>query len=199
MATAYLRGVARDEGRRPAESGGAPAAVPVPPIPHEAQDAPMDDGAGVRTSMGVIEMSRKRSAEDAGHETDDAGRGGVQPDPGSMAALAEAYSSARFQQRAGAFGLSAGVAMDLRMGWDLGLEADKVKARKRLSVEKPNLLILSPMCLAFPQWQALNTTGITWSLLAVWQNRRSSEVDAFSSNTLGRRRRGMNRARKSCW
>ena len=72
-------------------------------------------------------------------------------------ALAEAYSPARFQQRAGAFGLSAGVAMDLRLGWDLGLEADKVKALKRLSVEKPHLLILSLMCLTFSQLQALNT------------------------------------------
>ena len=80
----------------------------------------MDDDARVRTPMGVIETSRKRSAEDAGHETEDAGRGGVQPDPGSVAndsvqeamrdagalgadavALAEAYSPAKFQ-RAGA-------------------------------------------------------------------------------------------------
>ena len=30
-----------------------------------------------------------------------------------------------------------------------GLEADQVKAQKRFSVEKPHLLILSPMCLAF--------------------------------------------------
>ena len=41
--------------------------------------------------------------------------------------------------------------MDLRLGWDLGLEADQVKAQKRLSVTKPHLLILSPMCLAFSQ------------------------------------------------
>ena len=58
----------------------------------------------------VVETSRKRSAGDAGHETDDADRGGVQPDLGSIAmrnagaleadavALAEAYSPARFQQ-----------------------------------------------------------------------------------------------------
>ena len=73
-------------------------------------------------------MLRKRqenSAEDAGHEADDAGRGGAQPDPGSMVdesmpdlrreaealgadavALAEAYSP-KSRQRAGAFGLSA--------------------------------------------------------------------------------------------
>ena len=33
LTTAYLRGLARDEGRRPAESAGAPAPVTVPPIP----------------------------------------------------------------------------------------------------------------------------------------------------------------------
>ena len=119
-------------------------------------------------------------------------------------ALAETYSPARFQQRAGAFGLSVGVAMDLRLGWDLGLEADQVKARKRLSVEKPHLLILSPMYVAFSQLEVLNTkpdwqncwtrAGITWSLLVVGQDRRSSEVDACSSNILGQRRRGTNLA-----
>ena len=100
-----------------------------------------------------------------GHEADDAGRGGAQPDPGSMVddsmpelrweaealgadavALAEAYSSAS-RQRAGAFGLSAGVATDLRLGWDLGQRADQVKAEKRLNDERPHLLILSP-CLS---------------------------------------------------
>ena len=35
--------------------------------------------------MNAAETSRKRSAEDGGHEADDAGRGGVQPDPESMA------------------------------------------------------------------------------------------------------------------
>ena len=138
----------------------------MPPIPGEAQDELMD----------AIETSRKRNAEDAGHETDDAGRGGVQPDPGTMtddsmqeamrdagalgsdvAALAETYSQARFQQRAGAFGLSAFVAMDLRLGWDLGIEADQLKAQKTLSYEKPHVLILSPLCLAFSQLQTLNT------------------------------------------
>ena len=38
------------------------------------QDEPMD----------VREASRKRRAEDVDHEADDASRGGVQPDPGSM-------------------------------------------------------------------------------------------------------------------
>ena len=87
--------------------------------------------------MDAREASRKSSAEDAGHEADDAGRGGAQPDPGSMVddcmpelrreaqalgadavALAEAYPPAS-RWRAAAFGLSAGVALDLRLGWDL--------------------------------------------------------------------------------
>ena len=116
--------------------------------------------------MDAREASRKRLAEDAGHEADDVGRGGAQPDPGSMVddsmpelrreaealgadavALVETYSSTS-QQRAGAFGLSVGVAMDLRSGWDLGQRPDQVKAEKRLSDEKPQLLILSPMCLS---------------------------------------------------
>ena len=33
------------------------------------------------------------------------------------------------------------MAMDLRLGWDLGLEADLVKAQERLSVETPHLLM----------------------------------------------------------
>ena len=125
LTTAYLRGLPRDEGRGPGASAEAPAAVPAPPRSGEVQDEPMN----------AEETSRKRSAEDAGHEADDAGRGGVQPDPDSIAdenmlelrreaealradavALAEAYSKARFQQRAGAFGLSASEAMDLRFG-----------------------------------------------------------------------------------
>ena len=147
MTTAYLRGLPRDEGREP---GGAATGS------DEVQDEPMNVG----------ETPRKRNAEDAGHEADDAGCGGAQPDPAPMVddsmpelrreaetlaadavALAEAYSPAS-RQRAGAFGLSAGVAMDLRLGWDLVQRADPVKAEKRLRDEKPHLLILSPMCLA---------------------------------------------------
>ena len=69
------RGLVPDEGRRSAKSAGAQAAVPVPPIADEAQDAPMDEGAGVRGPTDVLETSRKRSAEDAGYETDGADRG----------------------------------------------------------------------------------------------------------------------------
>ena len=61
-------------------------------------------------------------------------------------ALAEAYSPAS-RQRAGAFGLSAGVAMDLLLGCEVGQRTDQVKAEKRLSDEKPHMLILSLVCL----------------------------------------------------
>ena len=97
--------------------------------------------------MSAREASRKRSAEYAGHEADDAGRGGAQPDPDSMVddsmpglkreadslgadavALAEEYSPAS-RQRAGAFGLSAGVVMDLRFGWGLGQRTTRSKPK----------------------------------------------------------------------
>ena len=48
----------------------------------------------------------------------------------------------------GAFVSSAGVAMDLRSGWDLGQRANQVKAEKKLNDERPHLLMLSPMCLS---------------------------------------------------
>ena len=90
------------------------------------------------SAMNAEEASRKRSAESAGHEADDAGRGGAQPDPRSMVdgsmpelrreaealgagAEALADSSASWQL-AGAFGLSAGLAMDLRLGYQRHLE-----------------------------------------------------------------------------
>ena len=129
--------------------------------------------------MNAREASRTRSAEDAGHAAYDGGRGGAQPDPGSMVdvsmpelrreaealrahavALAEAYSSAS-RQRAGAFGLSAGVAMDLRLGWDLEQRADQVNAEKRLNDERPHLLILSPMCLSLSLSLDCNTPSQT--------------------------------------
>ena len=109
LTTAYLRGLPRDDGGGPGASVAAPAAVPVPTRPDRVQDEPMD----------ALEASRKRRAEDAGHEADDAGRGGAQPDPGSMVddsmpelkreaealgadavALAEAYSSTSPQRAA---------------------------------------------------------------------------------------------------
>ena len=85
---------------------------------HEADDA--DPGSMVGDSMPEL----RREAEALGADA---------------VALAESYSSTS-GLRAGAFGLSVGVAMDLRLGWDLSLRADQVKAEKRLSDEKPHML-----------------------------------------------------------
>ena len=108
-----------------------------------------------------METSRKRSAEEAGHEIDDVRRDGSMVDESMQearrdaealgadaVALVEAYSLTGLQQRAGAFGLSAGVAMDLRLGWDLGLEPDRVNVQKRLGDEKPYLLIFCGVSLS---------------------------------------------------
>ena len=161
----------------------------------------MDDGAGAQVPMDVVETSRKRNTKHAGHQQNDATRGGEQPDRGSLAdagmheamgdagaigadamALAEAYSPARFQRRTGAFGLSAGV------------------------LRSRTCSFLSPICFALFQLQALNTKPDRMAellkqrrhhlvfLTALWHGRRSSEVDAFSFNIRERRRRGTSRA-----
>ena len=50
-------------------------------------------------------------------------------------ALAEAYSPERFKPRAGAFGLRAGLALDLRTGWDLSVPKQQEEARVALCHE----------------------------------------------------------------
>ena len=121
LTTAYLRGP-RGGKEDPLRAQGRQQRSQCHPFPSEAQDAPVDDVAGARAPMGVIDVKEAQCWRDAGHETEDADRGGLQPDPGSMTddsvqdamrdagavaadavALAEAYSSAGFQQRAGAF------------------------------------------------------------------------------------------------
>ena len=120
LTTAYLRGLPRDEGAELGAGVAAPAAVP--PRLDGVQDEPLD----------AREASRKRRAEDAGCEADDAGRGGAQPDPGSMVgnsmpelrrevvalgavavALGEPAASCRIECRRGngsAFGMGSGAA-----------------------------------------------------------------------------------------
>ena len=70
LTTTYLRSLPRDEGREPDAGAGARAAVPAPPRPDGVEEEPMD----------AWEASRKRRTEDAGHEADDAGRGGSMVD-----------------------------------------------------------------------------------------------------------------------
>jgi len=60
-------------------------------------------------------------------------------------ALAEACNPERFRQRAGAFGLRPGLALDLRTGWDLSTPSHQEEALKGSAEERPYLLILSPM------------------------------------------------------
>ena len=110
LTAAYVRSLPRGEEREP-DAVAEAAAIPEPLRSDAVQDEPMD----------AQESSRKRRAEDAGHEADDAGRGGAQPDPESMVddsmpelrreaeaigadavALVESYSSTS-RQRAGAF------------------------------------------------------------------------------------------------
>ena len=108
------------KGRETDAGAGAPAAVPVPPRPDGVQDEPMD----------AREASRKRRAEDAGHEADDAGRGGAQPDPGSMVG----DSMPELRREAEALGASDAVALPESYSWtswqragvamDLSLRAD---------------------------------------------------------------------------
>ena len=149
LTTAYLRGV-------DVESVGAPGAVPAPPN----QNIPMDRAGTLR----------KRSAQDAGHVTDDADRGGAQPEPACKRPGGRPRRSERMLWRLRSRTLRQGFNNELvrlagvqawrwTCAWD-GFwlrEADQVKALKRLSDEKPYLLILSPTCLAFSQLQALNT------------------------------------------
>ena len=47
------------------------------------------------------------------------------------------------------------------MPWDFGIKSKRDKARALLRDQKPYLLIGSPMCTAFSQWQRLNAAKST--------------------------------------
>ena len=47
------------------------------------------------------------------------------------------------------------------MPWAFGLESKRDKARALLRAQKPYVLIGSPMCAAFSQWQRLNAAKPT--------------------------------------
>ena len=172
----------------------------------EVQDAPIDAEAREQDPMD-IGLSRNCSAEEAGHEADDTAYGDEQPDQGPLAdaRMHETVEVARVLD-ADAVALASKVSStSWLLGWDLGLEADQVRAQERLSVEQPYLLILSAMCLAFSQLQALSTKPDTMAELlkhgrrhlefaCSLENSRLSEVDAFSLSTRGRRNRGTSRA-----
>ena len=70
LTTAHLKGLARDEERGTAASAGATPANSALASSCEVQDVPMDADAGEQAPMDVG-SSRKRSAEEAGHEAGD--------------------------------------------------------------------------------------------------------------------------------
>ena len=98
-------------------------------------------------------------------------------------ALAEAYSPERFKPRAGAFGLRAGLALDLRTGWDLSVPKQQEEARVATRHEKPTFWYYrlsvwrSARCristrglrTTRPSWQ---TAACILSMLAAWRRSR---------------------------
>ena len=73
--------------------------------------------------------------------------------------IAEMYSPRGVTDEAKNFGLTAGEAMDLTTGWDFTKEENRSRAMKYIEVNKPKLIIGSPMCTMFSQLQRM--TG--WS------------------------------------
>ncbi|CAK0837947.1 unnamed protein product, partial [Prorocentrum cordatum] len=126
----------------PAAAGASGAAAP------PAQGPTLADRDG--SEMDTSPPSRKRQIEiqapgaEGDMDTAMVAASGLHAD---AVALVEAYSLARPQRKAGAFGLHAGVAMDLRLGWDLGRDGEQHEAQGRLDLEKPYLLVLGPMWL----------------------------------------------------
>ena len=145
LTTAYLRSLPRDEERELDAGAGAPAAVPAPPRPDGVQDEPMPRKRRENVVQKMLVMKQMTQVvevhsliQDSWLMTASASSGGRPRRSEPMLwHRRESYSSTSWQ-RAGAFGLSAGVAMDLRLGWDLGQRADQVEAEERLSDEKPH-------------------------------------------------------------
>eukprot|EP00971_Amphidinium_carterae_P289170 5741859-Amphidinium_carterae.2 len=69
--------------------------------------------------------------------------------------VAEFFGPGRFTSQAHLFDLLPGTAMDIRTGYDFGLEEDRERARLRITTEKPALLVGSPLCIAFSMMQRL--------------------------------------------
>ena len=73
--------------------------------------------------------------------------------------ISEVYSPERFKAVAGAFGLSSGLAADLRTGWDFNYAEHRSAAREQLHHDRPYLLVASPMCAKFSILQHLVKYG----------------------------------------
>ena len=119
LATAYLRSLPRDEGREPDAGAEAPAAVPEPPRPDGVQDEPMDARGSVEGNVvqKMLVMKEMTQVVEVHSPIQDRWLATACPSSGGrprrsepvLCAPTEACSSTS-RQRAGAFGLSAGVA-----------------------------------------------------------------------------------------
>ena len=70
--------------------------------------------------------------------------------------VSELYGPGRFTSRASAFDLEPGTAFDLRLGYDFTKEADRTRARATIELEKPLLVVGSPICAPFSNIQTIN-------------------------------------------
>ena len=75
---------------------------------------------------------------------------------GSGVDLQEIFNPGNFKEMAPRFGLHAGMAFDLRTGWDLGTEDGRRLCWAHIEEEDPYFVIGSPMCCPFSVLQALN-------------------------------------------
>ena len=70
--------------------------------------------------------------------------------------VAEVFCPGRLAEHAHLFGLTPGLAADLRTGWDLSTQEGQRECWKHLEREDPYFILGSPMCKAFSVLQSLN-------------------------------------------
>ena len=70
--------------------------------------------------------------------------------------FSEVFCPPRFTAMASRYGLTPGLAFDLRCGWDLDNPSARKAVWEHLQVERPLLLVGSPECKAFSTLQNLN-------------------------------------------
>ena len=76
--------------------------------------------------------------------------------PRQLKTVAEVFNPDRFGPRADHFGLRAGIAFDLELGWDLLRVQNQKEVIRYLVSERPGLVILSPPCTQFSSLQNLS-------------------------------------------
>ena len=70
--------------------------------------------------------------------------------------VAEVFCPGRLAEHAHLFGLTPGLAADLRTGWDLSTQEGQKECWKHLEREDPYFILGSPTCKAFSVLQSLN-------------------------------------------